>query len=181
MLFDHRKLVALGERVWGFVQRHCSFFRYMYRRVLCISAEPHRVALGFSMGVFSAFSPFLGLHIILAVFFSWVFRGNFTAAVIGTIFSNPLTFFFIIAADYKVGHLLLWSFDSGDAISFSQISMMFNNLTFSQAWLFFLRTWDLILVPMIVGGTFLGFIFGSLSYVGIYRVVTRFQKRGTRR
>ncbi|MDD9330474.1 MAG: DUF2062 domain-containing protein, partial [Bartonella sp.] len=110
-------------------------------------------------------------------FFSWVLRGDFAAAIIGTVFSNPLTFFLIIMADYKVGRLFLLFFGNESEISFLQIRNMLDGLTFSQAWLFFLETWNLIMMPMFVGGIFLGIILGSLSYIGVYRTIIHFQKK----
>ncbi|WP_078718755.1 MULTISPECIES: DUF2062 domain-containing protein [unclassified Bartonella] len=179
MFFSHRTLVKFGERVrhrfWP-CRLFIHSFYYMRKRILRISATPHRVALGFSIGIFSACSPLLGLHIILAIFFSWVLRGNFAAAIIGTVFSNPLTFLFIVMADYKIGRLFLLFFDNRDEISFSQIRTMLDGLAFSQAWSFFLETWDLIMMPMLIGGMFLGLILGGLSYIGIYRTIIHFQK-----
>ncbi|CBI76199.1 conserved membrane protein of unknown function [Bartonella clarridgeiae 73] len=179
MFFSHRTPMNFGERVrrrFFLCRLFIRSFYYMRKRILRISATPHKVALGFSIGIFSACSPFLGLHIILAIFFSWVLRGNFAAAIIGTVFSNPLTFLFIVMADYKIGRLFLLFFGNRDEISFSQIRTMFHGLTFSRAWPFFLETWDLIMMPMLVGGMFLGFIFGSLSYIGVYRTIIHFQK-----
>ncbi|MDD9333726.1 MAG: DUF2062 domain-containing protein, partial [Bartonella sp.] len=102
MFFNYRAPMNFGKRVRRKLSL-CRLFYYMRKRILRISATPHKVALGFSIGIFAACSPLLGLHIILAIFFSWVLRGDFAAAIIGTVFSNPLTFFLIIMADYKVG------------------------------------------------------------------------------
>jgi uncharacterized protein (DUF2062 family) len=41
-------------------------FRAAFRRLLAIDDPPERTALAFSIGVFIAFSPFLGLHTITA-------------------------------------------------------------------------------------------------------------------
>ena len=41
-------------------------FRATFRRLLAIDDPPERTALAFSIGVFIAFSPFLGLHTIMA-------------------------------------------------------------------------------------------------------------------
>lgn len=176
MFFSYRTAMNFGERIRRKFSL-CRSFYYIRKRILRISATPHEVALGFSIGIFAACSPLLGLHVILAVFFSWVLHGNFAAAIIGTVFSNPLTFFLIIMADYKVGRLFLVFFGNKDEISFSQIRTMLGDLTFSQSWSFFWETWDLIMMPMFVGGMFLGVIFGSLSYIGVYRTIIHFQKK----
>ncbi|MFX9081388.1 DUF2062 domain-containing protein, partial [Acinetobacter baumannii] len=40
--------------------------RAALRRLLALDDPPERTALAFSIGVFIAFSPFLGLHTIMA-------------------------------------------------------------------------------------------------------------------
>ncbi|WP_336294097.1 DUF2062 domain-containing protein [Bartonella sp. CB169] len=180
MLFRRREPIAFIKRVrlWLWPRRSFSrTFCYIHKRILRISATPHKVALGFAIGIFLACSPLFGMHIILAIFFSWIFRGNFAAAIIGTLFSNPLTFLLIVMADYKVGYFCLSLFSNINEISLSQIRLLFNGLTLSNISLLFKGAWDLIMRPMILGGTLLGFIFGTLSYVGVYRAITRFQQK----
>ncbi|WP_042995566.1 DUF2062 domain-containing protein [Bartonella quintana] len=180
MLFRHREPIDFVKRIrlWLWPRRSFSrSFCYIRKRILRISATPHKVALGFAIGIFLACSPLFGMHIILAVFFSWILRGNFAAAIIGTIFSNPLTFFLIVMADYKVGYLCLSLFSNVDEISLSQIHTLFDGLTLSNASHLFKGAWESIMRPMFLGGTLLGFIFGGFSYIGVYRAITRFQQK----
>jgi uncharacterized protein (DUF2062 family) len=79
-------------------------FRAAFRRLLAIDDPPERTALAFSIGVFIAFSPFLGLHTILATFIAFVFRFNKVAIYTGTFLNNPpFTLVPIIVASYAVG------------------------------------------------------------------------------
>ena len=83
-------------------------FRATFRRLLAVDDPPERTALAFSVGVFIAFSPFLGLHTIAATLVALVFRFNKIAIYAGTFLNNPfLTLVPIIAASYAVGALLL--------------------------------------------------------------------------
>ncbi|MCA1592558.1 MAG: DUF2062 domain-containing protein [Acidobacteria bacterium] len=83
-------------------------FRTTVRRLLAIDDPPERTALAFSVGVFIAFSPFLGLHTILATLLAFLFRFNKLAIYTGTFVNNPfLTLVPIIVASYAVGALLL--------------------------------------------------------------------------
>jgi uncharacterized protein len=83
-------------------------FRAAFRRLLAIDDPPERTALAFSIGVFIAFSPFLGLHTILATFIAFVFRFNKVAIYTGTFLNNPpLTLVPIIVASYAVGAVLM--------------------------------------------------------------------------
>src|SRR4029450_11182615 len=82
--------------------------RAAFRRLLAIDDPPERTALAFSIGVFIAFSPFLGLHTIIATAIAFAFRFNKIAIYTGTFLNNPfLTLVPIIIASYGVGALLL--------------------------------------------------------------------------
>ncbi len=180
MLFRRREPIDFVTRIrlWLWPRRSFSrSFCYIHKRILRISATPHEVALGVAVGVFLACSPFFGLHIILAIFFSWLLRANFAAAIIGTIFSNPLTFLLIVMADYKVGYFCLSLFSDVKEISLSQIRALFNSLTLSNLSLLFKGAWDTIMSPMILGGTLLGIVLGGLSYIGVYRATIRFKQK----
>jgi len=83
-------------------------FRAAFRRLLAVDDPPERTALAFSVGVFIAFSPFLGLHTIMATLVAFVFRFNKIAIYTGTFVNNPfLTLVPIIAASYALGALLM--------------------------------------------------------------------------
>lgn len=83
-------------------------FRASIRRLLTLDDPPERTALAFSIGVFIAFSPFLGLHTIMATFAAFVFRFNKIAVYSGTFINNPfLTLVPIIIASYAIGAFLL--------------------------------------------------------------------------
>lgn len=83
-------------------------FRAAFRRLLAIDDPPERTAFAFSIGVFIAFSPFLGLHTILATFIAFIFRFNKIAIYSGTFLNNPpLTLVPIVVASYAVGAFFL--------------------------------------------------------------------------
>src|SRR5688572_29942329 len=83
-------------------------FRATFRRLLAIDDPPERTALAFSIGVFIAFSPFLGLHTIAATLVAFLFRFNKIAIYAGTFLNNPfLTLVPIIIASYALGAFVL--------------------------------------------------------------------------
>lgn len=83
-------------------------FRATFRRLLAIDDPPERTALAFSIGVFIAFSPFLGLHTIAATLIAFLFRFNKIAIFAGTFLNNPfLTLVPIILVSYALGAFLL--------------------------------------------------------------------------
>ncbi|MEJ7711403.1 MAG: DUF2062 domain-containing protein [Pyrinomonadaceae bacterium] len=83
-------------------------FRATIRRLLALNDPPERTALAFSIGIFIAFSPFLGLHTIMATALAFAFRFNKLAIYAGTFVNNPfLTLVPILLASYALGALLL--------------------------------------------------------------------------
>ena len=85
-----------------------QMFRKTVRRLLAIDDPPERTALAFSIGVFIAFSPFLGLHTLMATALAFLFRFNKVAIYTGTFINNPfLTLVPIIIASYAVGAFVM--------------------------------------------------------------------------
>jgi uncharacterized protein (DUF2062 family) len=83
-------------------------FRSSFRRLLALDDPPERTALAFSIGVFIAFSPLLGLHTILATLVAFLFRFNKIAVYTGTFLNNPfITLVPIIISSYAIGAFLL--------------------------------------------------------------------------
>ncbi|MBA2704447.1 MAG: DUF2062 domain-containing protein [Blastocatellia bacterium] len=83
-------------------------FRSTFRRLLALDDPPERTAFAFSIGVFIAFSPLLGLHTILATLVAFLFRFNKIAVYTGTFINNPfVTLVPIIISSYAIGAFLL--------------------------------------------------------------------------
>jgi len=79
--------------------------RYAGHRLARLPDTPWAIAGGFAWGAAASFTPFVGLHIVLAALGAWVTRCNLVAAAVGTVVGNPWTFPFIWAAIYKTGAL----------------------------------------------------------------------------
>src|SRR5262249_26774210 len=76
--------------------------RYIVYRLRRLSESPHAVALGFAAGVFSAATPFLGTHMVMAALIAWAIGGSIVAAVLGTFVGNPLTYPLLWYATYHI-------------------------------------------------------------------------------
>ncbi|PVA10911.1 DUF2062 domain-containing protein [Pelagivirga sediminicola] len=81
--------------------------RYVKFRVTRLPDPPHRIARGIFAGVFVTFTPFFGLHFLLAAILSKLMRGNIVASLLATFVGNPLTFPAIAASSLQTGHFLL--------------------------------------------------------------------------
>lgn len=82
-------------------------FEYVKHRIRRLPDTPEKIGRGLSTGVFASFTPFIGIHFVVAIALSKPLRGNYLAAVIGTWFGNPLTLVPISAASLHTGYFLL--------------------------------------------------------------------------
>ena len=77
--------------------------RYILYRIRRLPDPAHRISRGVAVGVFVCFTPFFGLHFVLATVLAWAIRGNILAALLATFFGNPLTFPIIAEVSLEIG------------------------------------------------------------------------------
>jgi uncharacterized protein len=82
-------------------------FEYVKHRIRRLPDTPEKIGRGMWCGVFASFTPFYGLHFLVALILAKPLRGNLLASVIGTWFGNPLTLLPISAASLHTGYYLL--------------------------------------------------------------------------
>ena len=138
-------------------------FRAAFRRLLAIDDPPERTALAFSIGVFIAFSPFLGLHTIMATAIAFFFRFNKIAIYTGTFINNPIfTLVPIIIASYAVGAFIL-----GRPLSIPDegLELLKNPRIFSGEYYqqLFVQSWSIVW-PFTVGAMALSVVCSLLAY-----------------
>lgn len=83
-------------------QRYPQLSR-LYDRFVKIRGNPHEISLGVGVGFFVGMTPFLGVHVILAVFLAALFKWNKIAAGIGAWITNPISAPFIYGLNWYVG------------------------------------------------------------------------------
>ncbi|UWQ62882.1 DUF2062 domain-containing protein [Leisingera caerulea] len=99
-------LRALADFVWprgGWGRA----FLYVKHRVRRLPDSPERIARGIWAGVFTTFTPFYGLHFLVAAIIARMMNGNILASLSATFFGNPLTYVPIGVASLQTGHWLL--------------------------------------------------------------------------
>lgn len=170
MLFGRKNPVTWAEwlRVMLWPRRSwMRSFKYVAKRVLRLTASPHAISAGVAAGVFASFTPFVGLHFIIAFIVAYLIAGNFLAAATGTFFGNPLTFPVIWASTYKMGAFILAVDSSGEEQSqFSQLADIdLFEMGFGGIWDFIVGIWDPVFKPMLIGAVPLGIVFGIGAYL----------------
>jgi uncharacterized protein (DUF2062 family) len=68
---------------------------------------PERVAAAIALGIGVGFSPFVGVHFLIAIGLAFLFRLNRIDALLGQFVGNPWTMPPVYAAGYALGRLLL--------------------------------------------------------------------------
>lgn len=146
-----------------------AYVRERIREILKLNEPPHRLALAFALGVFIAFSPWLGLHILSALFLSWLFRLNKVVVLTGSFVNNPWT----IVPMYA---FCLWF---GVKITGGDVAVP------DIAWgsLGIREVYDVLipfLWPYLAGTIIIGAAAAALAYFGFFWAVTRYRRGETR-
>ena len=116
-----------------------------------LKGTPYSIAAGFACGVAVSFTPFIGLHLVLAAITAWIIRGNVVSSAIGTIVGNPWTFPFIWVAVLSTGRFLLGDFASADHVNFIRIFESASKALFTFNFKNFGRDVWPIVFPMLIG------------------------------
>ncbi|TCP60035.1 hypothetical protein EV663_11331 [Rhodovulum bhavnagarense] len=110
MVFKRRDKRSIGQIVLDSLYPRGGWGRaihYITHRVRRLPDSPHRIARGIFAGVFVCFTPFFGLHFILAALLARLLQGNLVAALLATLVGNPLTYVPIGVVSLKTGHFLM--------------------------------------------------------------------------
>ncbi|MBI5640549.1 MAG: DUF2062 domain-containing protein [Nitrospirae bacterium] len=137
-------------------------FRDRLRQILSIKESPHRIAVAFAIGVFIGMSPLLGIHTVLGIAVSWMFKLNRIVTLIGVFITNPWTIVPIYTFGTWLGARLMQIDHIMPDIDWSHISM-----------LGLIREFRPLLMPFVVGNTLLGVVSAVLGYLVIYKAVKR--------
>ena len=142
------------------VNRIISYYKLRLAR---LPGSNYAISSGFACGAMVSFTPLLGFHFILAIIFAYLIRGNFIAALIGTVVGNPVTFPFIWGMIYKIGTYVT-------NIKVEKINHEINfDMIVSQTYEIFF--------PMLVGGVIIAPLVWVITYFVIYSFITSFKRR----
>jgi len=176
-MFRRRKPLSVLKQLRAVIWPERGFrrlFSYLFQRIIRLPGTPASIASGFASGVAASFTPFLGLHFILAGALAMLFRGNVLASAIGTFFGNPWTFILIWLADYEVGLGFIHAFGYGAGLHVLSIDelvaimgnvMRFLSFTGHTTWADLSRDIEQVFMPMLIGGTVLGGIAWVSSFI----------------
>ncbi len=136
-------------------------------KLATLDDSPQRIALGFSIGVFLAFTPLLGLHTVLGLLIAFTFGLNRIAVLVGVFVNNPWTLLPIYGLATYIGGLFV-GFPSSVPIAALNFGAIFQ----TRFWVEMVGAWE-FWKPLLLGSAILSFTAGALSYILVYFVITR--------
>ena len=174
-------------------------FEYVKHRVRRLPDTPEKIARGVMAGVATSFTPFFGLHFLVAAAMAKLMRGNILAALMATFFGNPLTYVPIAWVSLQTGHWLLGSSLNEAILQDAKHNQCGLGCQFSTAigdlWHNFLALFNSnkmewghlsafyseTFYPFMIGSLVPGAIAGVIAYYLTVPVITAYQNRRRKR
>lgn len=156
---------------------------FITHRILHIDDSPHRIAMGVAIGFFAAWTPAMGLHILIALALTSMIGANKFVALTCVWVSNIFTAVFIYYPNYLVGWYLLNRFSGEPALTHDEVVVLFKDIfAFDSIITCFYRTdfWMKLLtllmsigVELWVGGLVVGGAVSVTAYFVSYHFIRR--------
>ena len=166
-MFKRRHPLPFHKRAGAFVWPRSGWRRsgaYVAHRLRRLPGTPYRIAAGFASGAAISFTPFIGLHFVLAALLAVAVRGNVVAAAIGTVVGNPWTFPLIWLWTYSLGR---WALGGGHGLKVLPENTSFQHIVDHPFE---------ILLPMVVGGIPTAIVAWFVVFWPLQRTVSEYQK-----
>ena len=154
--------------------------KYLFHRVARLPGTPYAIAGGFACGAAVSFTPFVGLHIVVAALLAWGIRANVISSVIGTVVGNPWTFPFIWVWIYELGHWIGVGTGAHARENLDFISLfgkMLEAVLRLDGGYLFETAWPVFFLPMLAGGIPTALVMWLAFYVPLKPVVESYQRR----
>ncbi|MEI4232452.1 DUF2062 domain-containing protein [Roseovarius sp. D22-M7] len=163
---------------------------YVKHRLHRLPDPPPRIARGIMAGVFTVFTPFYGLHFVIAAVLALVLRGNIVAALLGTFVGNPLTYVPIGVISLQSGYAILGRsrlgedelnrslggkfVDAGEDLWRNLLSLFTER---GADWSHLALFYDEVFLPYMIGGILPGIVAAVAAYYISLPVITAYQNR----
>lgn len=195
MVFRRRDRLPFPARMKALVYPKGGWRRagqYLWLRLTRLPDPPHRIARGVFAGVFVSFTPFFGIHLGLGAALGFILRGNIVAAMLATLFGNPLTFPPIALVSMQLGNWLmghpagqltpghiLTAFAGASAELWANFTAIFSSAPTHWGKLF--DFYDNYFAPYLLGGSILGIVTGIACYYASLALVAAYKRMRERR
>jgi uncharacterized protein (DUF2062 family) len=161
--------------------------QYVQHRMWRLPGTPEQIARGVFAGAVTVFTPFFGLHFVIAAALAKAMRGSIFAALLATFIGNPLTYVPIAYTSLQLGHFMLGSrptaevddglfrrFGGAASDLWHNVRAMFTPERAHWGELHYF--WDTVIWPWFVGGLVPGLICGIVCYYLSVPLIRAYQK-----
>ncbi|WP_028580630.1 DUF2062 domain-containing protein [Desulfogranum japonicum] len=159
--------------------------RPILRWLIKLRGSIRAIAGGFALGTFLAFTPTIGVQVVLAFFLATLFGLNRPAAVIPVWITNPVTLAPIFTFNYWVGCLFLQgppvSEVSQKLLTIARELARLDIFAIREQVIIFVQLGGEIIIPLLVGSLVVGSLAGLGSYLVVYRLLTFLHLRRMRK
>ena len=181
-MFKRRIQKTLGDKILGFFWPAIGWRRawtYTYHRLARLPGSAYSIAGGFACGAAMSFTPFVGIHFVLAGIMAWTIRANILASAIGTAVGNPWTFPFIWTWLYQTGTWMVSGarLESAATPEFSEIFGHILQALLSWDVAYILETATPVFWPMFVSGLPTAFAVWWIFYLPLKYTIQGYQDR----
>ncbi len=167
-------------------------FHYVKHRVRRLPDHPERIARGIAAGLFTTFTPFYGVHFVVAAALARIMNGNILAALSATFFGNPLTYVPIGVISLQTGHWLLGSQPVAqvdatltDKFLAAGADLWYNFYAIATGtatdWTGLAIFYHEVFYPYLIGGLIPGLITGVVGYILSVPLIRSYQQRRKRK
>lgn len=191
MVFKRRDRRGIGQTALAFLYPRGGWvraFEYLKHRVRRLPDTPEKISRGIWAGVFTSFTPFFGLHFLIAWLIARLMRGNILASLSATFFGNPLTYLPIAATSLWFGHRLLGGRPPGgyETTLSAKFTGAWNDLFHNLRAIFTPEKmdwhrlglfYDEVFFPFMIGSIIPGIITATLAYYLSVPVIRAHQNR----
>ena len=161
---------------------------YVQHRMRRLPGSPEQIARGVFAGTVIVFTPYFGLHFVLAALLAKIMRGSILAALLATFIGNPLTYVPIAIMSLETGTFLLGRRNRGEVNEglFAKFGNAAGDLwrnfkalftddraDWRELWVF----WHDVVWPWTVGGIIPGVILGLALYYLTVPLIRAYQIR----
>lgn len=168
-----------------------KILRYLECKIMHIQDSPHKISLGVGLGLFIAWTPFLGLHILIALVLSVILKANKFATLVSIWVSNIFTFAIIYYPSYLVGRFVFQLSPWHTNMSKERVSALFNELFrpgnmitgffTSQYWSRFWTLTSSIGLELWVGCFLVGGLVAVTGYIFCYYLINHHRSQNPHR
>lgn len=123
----------------------------IFSSALKMGRSPTKIAISFGIGIFIAFSPLIGFHMIMVICLSFLLKLDAPIVLFASLFNNPITAIPFYSFDYFVGYWILHDIFKINPDWFISLEKIFG-------------TGKICIISFLVGGHIVSLILGFLSY-----------------